>query len=206
MVSIVIKGGWFHQIIGRSAQNAGFIFIAVLGDLANETQVSTYTSVEKKFVFPLSNYIDEEFTSILLINTHLFTEPVNGVWVRARVPAIFGSNILFSQFVPDYKYGLIEQTFIACKQKSKDECVAYPFICEDYNLSTRLRFYPDDALIDTYKSIAKAFWELLLLEPERICAFCDGYLHYNELDAEEWHNVMFNRGQISIETIYPVFW
>lgn len=134
MVSIVIKGGWFHQIIGRSAQNAGFIFIAVLGDLANETQVSTYTCVEKKFVFPLSNYIDEEFTSILLINTHLFTEPVNGVWVRARVPAIFGSNILFSQFVPDYKYGLIEQTFIACEQKSKDECVAYPFICEDYNL------------------------------------------------------------------------
>ncbi|BCL39467.1 hypothetical protein [Nostoc sp. MS1] len=206
MVSIVIKGGWFHQILGKSAQNAGFAFIAVLGDLENGTQVNTYPNVDEKFVFPLSNYIDDKSTDILLIDTDVFAEPVNEVWVRARVPAIFGFNILFSQFVPDYKYGLIGQTFIACEQKSTGDWEAYLFICEGYNLSAKLRFYPDDSLIETYKSIAKAFWELLLLEPEHICTFCDGYLHYNEFDDEEWHNVVFNRGQVSMETISPVFW
>lgn len=96
--------------------------------------------------------------------------------------------------------------FVACEQRSIEQWIAYPFICEDYNLSAGLRFNPDDSLTEIYRRIAKAFWNLLLCEPERVCEFYDGYLHYNELGDEEWHNISFHRGQFNIERIEPEFW
>ncbi|MDZ7970524.1 MAG: hypothetical protein RM368_37300 [Nostoc sp. DedSLP03] len=127
------------------------------------------------------------------------------MWVRARIPAIFGSNILISLSIPDYKYALIEQMFVACELGSNGDWIAYPFICEDYNLRAGLRFYADDLSTEIYERIAKVFWELLLLESKSVCAFRDGYLHYNEMGDEEWHNVVFKHGRFSIEIIAPVF-
>ena len=42
MVSIVIKHGWFHQILGQCAQHSGFVFIALLGDLGSELEIISY--------------------------------------------------------------------------------------------------------------------------------------------------------------------
>lgn len=201
MVSIVIKHGWFHQILGQCAQNGGFVFIALLGDLGSEVEIISYQRVAEDVMFPLSDYIEGQPPSILQRCHDLFGESVNAVWVRARIPAIFGSNILISLSIPDYKYALIEQMFVACELGSNGDWIAYPFICEDYNLRTGLRFYPDDSSTEIYERIAKAFWELLLLEPKRVCAFRDGYLHYDEMDDEEWHNVAFKNGRFSIEII-----
>ncbi|MEH2197981.1 hypothetical protein [Nostoc sp.] len=206
MVSIVIKHGWFHQILGKSAQNGGFVFIALLGDLGSELEIISYRRVGEDPMFPLSDYIDRQPPSILQRCEDLFGKSVNAVWVRARIPAVFGSNILIGLSVPDYKYGLIEQMFIACELGSNGYWTAYPFICEDYNLRAGLRFYPDGSSTEIYERIAKAFWELLLLEPKSVCAFRDGYLHYNEMDDEEWHNVVFKHGLFSIEIIdSPLF-
>ncbi|WP_335131474.1 hypothetical protein [Nostoc sp.] len=158
-------------------------------------------------MFPLSDYIEGQPPSILQRCHDLFGESVNAVsvnaaWVRARIPAIFGSNILIGLSIPDYKYALIEQMFVACELGSNGDWIAYPFICEDYNLRAGLRFYPDDSSTEVYERIAKAFWELLLLEPKRVCAFRDGYLHYNdEMGDQEWHNVVFKHGRFSIEII-----
>ncbi|MEH1945569.1 MAG: hypothetical protein V7K77_01020 [Nostoc sp.] len=201
MVSIVIKHGWFHQILGQCAQYGGFVFIALLGDLGSELEIISYRRVGEDPIFPLSDYIKGQPPNILQRCHDLFGESVNAVWVRARIPAIFGSNILISLSIPDYKYALIEQMFVACELGSNGDWIAYPFICEDYNLRAGLRFYPDDSLTEIYERIAKAFWELLLLEPKSVCAFRDGYLHYNEMDDEEWHNVVFKHGRFSIEII-----
>lgn len=206
MVSIVIKHGWFHQILGQCAQNGGFVFIALLGDLGSELEIISYRRVGEDPMFPLSDYIEGQPPSIVHRCHDLFGESVNAVWVRARIPAIFGSNILISLSVPDYKYALIEQMFVACELGSNGDWIAYPFICEDYNLRAGLRFYPDGSSTEIYECIAKAFWELLLLEPKRVCAFRDGYLHYNEMGDEEWHNVVFKHSRFSIEiTDSPLF-
>lgn len=94
---------------------------------------------------------------------------------------------------------------MASELESNGDWIAYPFICEDYNLRTGLRFNPDDSLNEIYKRIAKAFWELLLLESESVCAFRDGYLHYNEMDDEEWHNVVYKNGKFRIEITDAAF-
>ncbi|MGV0104522.1 hypothetical protein NSTCB13_03200 [Nostoc sp. DSM 114160] len=203
MVSIVIKHGWFHQILGKCAQHGGFVFIALLGDLGSELEIISYQRVGEDPMFPLSDYIEGQPPSILQRCHDLFGKSVNAVWVRARIPAIFGSNILIGLSIPDYKYALIEQMFVACELGSNGDWIAYPFICEDYNLRAGLRFYPDDSSTKVYERIAKAFWELLLLEPKRVCAFRDGYLHYNEMDDEEWYNVVFKHGRFSIEIVDP---
>jgi hypothetical protein len=113
---------------------------------------------------------------------------------------------LISPAIPDYKYGLIEQTFIACELRSDDEWTAYPFICEDYNLCASLRFNPDDTLTEVYGQIAEAFWNLLLGDADRVCEFNAGYLHYNELDDEEWHSIIFKKGRFSFKTLNPRLW
>ncbi|QLE42003.1 hypothetical protein FD723_17310 [Nostoc sp. C052] len=204
MVSIVIKHGWFHQILGQCAQYGGFVFIALLGDLGSELEIISYQRVGEDPMFSLSDYIEGQPPSILQRCHDLFGESVNAVWVRARIPAVFGSNILISLSIPDYKYALIEQMFVACELGSNGDWIAYPFICGDYNLSAELRFYPDDSSTEIYERIAKAFWELLLLEPKRVCSFRDGYLHYNEMDDEEWHSVTCKNARFSIEIINAV--
>ncbi|MBD2614215.1 MAG: hypothetical protein FWK04_00350 [Nostoc sp. GBBB01] len=205
MVSIAIEDGWFHQVLGQCAENGGFVFIALLGDLSSEQEIISYRRVRENPMFPLSDYIEGQTPSILHRCEDLFGEAVNSPWVRARIPAIFGCNILISLSVPDYKYGLVEQTFVASELESNGDWIAYPFICEDYNLRTGLRFNPDDSLNEIYKRIAKAFWELLLLESESVCAFRDGYLHYNEMDDEEWHNVVYKNGKFRIEITDAAF-
>jgi hypothetical protein len=203
MASIEIKGGWFHQILAPSVQHAGFTFIPVLGDLGGELEVASYKRSGESSVYPLSDYLWRRSLGILEEVQDSFEESIDALWVRARIPSVFGSHFLVSPAVPDYKYGLIEQTFMACELRSQDEWTAYPFICEDYNLCSSLRFNSDDTLTEVYGRIAEAFWSLLLDDSDRVCEFNAGYLHYNELDDEEWHSIIFKKSRFSFKMLDP---
>ncbi|MFN6466295.1 MAG: hypothetical protein RMZ41_031385 [Nostoc sp. DedVER02] len=72
MVSIVIKHGWFHQILGQCAQNGGFVFIALLGDLGSELEIISYQRAGEDSRFPLSKYIEGQSVSIEIIVSLLF--------------------------------------------------------------------------------------------------------------------------------------
>jgi hypothetical protein len=206
MTSIEIKGGWFHQILAPSVQQGEFTFVPVLGDLGGALEIAPYRSDEQLSRYPLSDYLMGRPLRILEEVQDLFEDSIDALWVRARIPAIFGSDFLVSPAIPDYKYRLIEQTFMACELQSKDEWVAYPFICEDHNLCAGLRFNPDDALTSVYGRIARAFWQLLLDEIECVYEFSAGYLHYNELDDEEWHRIALKRGQFKMGASAPMLW
>ncbi|OUL32141.1 hypothetical protein [Nostoc sp. 106C] len=199
MVSITIKHGYLWRVLGQPVQHNGFIFVPVLGELYNGIAIRPYRREEEAPMFPLTDYLGNQVPKLVKSCRTDFTELVDAVWVRARIPAIFGFTPLSLPF-PDYKYALIEQMFVACEQCSVNgDWLAYPFICEDYDLRVGLRFSPDPLFIETYERIAKAFWELLLLEPENVQPFCDAYLHYDELFEEEWLIVVFKDGECIVE-------
>ncbi|MBD2302121.1 hypothetical protein [Nostoc sp. FACHB-190] len=186
MVSLTIKHGYLWRVLGRAAEYNRFVFVPVLGELYDGINIRPYRRPEETPTFPLTDYIDNQLPKIINRCRHKCGKIADAVWVRGRIPAIFGFTPLSLPFA-DYKYALLEQTFMACQQSSVNhDWVAYPFVCEDYDLSVGLRFIPDTSLTEVYQSIAKAFWELLLLEPNHVQPFCDGYIHYNELDDEEW--------------------
>lgn len=199
MASITIKHGYLWRVLGRPAEHNKFVFVPVIGELYDGIKIRPYCREESTPTFPLSDYVDNQLPRIIDRCRTECGKIADAVWVRARIPAIFGFTPLSLPFA-DYKYALLEQTFMACQQSSTNgDWVAYPFICEDYDLRVGLEFIPDTSLTEVYESIAKTFWELLLLEPDRVHSFCDGYLHYNELGNEEWLLVAFKHERCIIE-------
>jgi hypothetical protein len=85
MASLVIKNGWFHQIIGQAFQNGGFVFIPVLGDLDSELIFYSVSEVGKEAVFPLSDYIKEKSLEILADEPDIFGELVDIVKKEDRL-------------------------------------------------------------------------------------------------------------------------
>jgi hypothetical protein len=213
MVSIEIRGGWFHQILAKPIQKNEFTFVPVLGDLVGEEGVVPYQRNEKGLTYPLSNYLQGRSLSSIAefkrLNYPFYeNDSLDALWVRARIPAIFGSDFLVTPITPDYKYSLVGQAFIACELRSDANWIAYLFICEDYDCCTGLRFSPDARFGRVYERIAQTFWELLLSEPEDLRAFSDAYLSYNEdFGDEAWGRVKFHRGRYKfVETEEPILW
>jgi hypothetical protein len=77
MAFLVIKNGWFHQILGQSVQNDGFVFIPVLGDLNSQLKMHPVSKIVGEAVFPLSDYIKEKSLKILADEQDIFGELVN---------------------------------------------------------------------------------------------------------------------------------
>ncbi|MBW4491259.1 MAG: hypothetical protein KME12_26185 [Trichocoleus desertorum ATA4-8-CV12] len=204
MASVVIRHAYLWEVLGQAAQHNGVVFIPVSGELYNQLSIRPYRRNEESPMFPLRDYIGEQLPRIAQIYRNKFSEIIVGdildaVWVRARISAVFSFTPLSLPF-PDYKYALIEQMFVACEPcDGNGAWVAYPFICEDYDLRAGLRFSSDPSSDAIHHRLAKAFWELLLLEPDLVQPFRDSYLHYDKLDDEEWLTVTFMQNRVVIE-------
>ncbi|MBD2577432.1 hypothetical protein [Oscillatoria sp. FACHB-1406] len=209
MVSLTFQDGWFHHILGKAVRGHEFIFIPVLGDLGDREIVPYYRDTEEDVCLPISALIEGKLPRLLGEFPYWNEKPVyliDAIWVRARIPAIFGKNLVFSRFAPDYKYRIIEQMFVACERRMQEEWIAYPFICEDCELSTQLRFNSNEAVKDAYERIARDFCQLLLKDAERIYSFCDGYLYDDELFGEKWERVTLKGKNFEIESVEAEFW
>jgi hypothetical protein len=112
-------------------------------------------------------------------------------WVRARFPYVFG-------FAPPpiieeiCKHALIEQVFLACRSIPNSVAwEAIPFLC----MSSMILFSRDGPTVEVRNSIADAFWQLFLEDPDELAAFQDGCLH-KDFDGYFWSAVEYHDGEV----------
>lgn len=94
-------------------------------------------------------------------------EQFDATWVRARIPRVFGSAPDPSE-TEGIEKALLHAGFAAIDAGGAS-CT--PFICTDHYGRSALIFGTDDPEDAANRSIAGAFWDLLLREPEDLADF-----------------------------------
>jgi len=92
-------------------------------------------------------------------------------WVRARIPVVFGFT---PEFPRDAEKCLMDVGFVAVPPHRR---WGYPFVCTDYYGRAKLWFSPDGPRKSRKAAIARAFWSLLLAEPDDLVDFEEEVCH-----------------------------
>ena len=102
-MSVRIINGWFEEILEQPVRGNKFIFIPVSGDVGDLVRSGIgYTGNNRDYsIFPLHKYV-ENLTRIFndRANTisYLSDEVAYPLWVRGRIPAIFGGGLPLPSF------------------------------------------------------------------------------------------------------------
>lgn len=154
-----------RDVVGRPATSGGFTFVPALLWTADSWGVAASAC-------PLEDYSTHYLPLGKQQDGHNELEYSNALWVRARLPIVFG-------FAPPTCSRPIRTTFlnagfVGITEVARDRVTAVPFVCTDdeFEFRTELRFgmNTDEC---TRLCIAAAFWELLACEPDAIASYAD---------------------------------
>lgn len=208
MPSVVVKHGWLWDVIGTPAAQDDLLFVPVLASLNDEGEGTPLERSQAPLQYHFSHFLDENNLPDFVEIEDEYYAWVDAIWVRGRIPAIFGFAPLTLQ-QEDERYSLLEQTFVACEPVDEQEnWIAWPFTCADSCLETGLRFSPEGPDEETCQRIASAFWNLFLSEPQTLHPFRAGFFAFipNEDWSEDvygtstWTMVELREDEILIET------
>ncbi len=169
-----IRFGTFSAALGRKAERGGFTFIACAGE-------PTGTSFEQ--AHRLENHVDVKNAPRSL--KRVLAAGSDAAWVRARLPRVFD----YAVGDPEIEKTLFWETFVAVR---KDDAIM--FTCADYYGRTGLAF-AEKLEAKTKAEIAKAFWDLLLAEPDDLA---DYELRMFHLGAGVWLDYGCEDGEVTV--------
>jgi len=150
--------GTLHDVIGRPASHSGVTFVPALVEL-DGTMFSTE--------FYLRDFAGPQPPVVL---AGPMQQQFDAAWVRARLPVVFG----FVPEVAEVEKALLDVGFVAVPERSS---VGIPFVCTDYYGRTGLTFSPEGPDRAIQALIARAFWPLLLQEPDELADFSARVYH-----------------------------
>ena len=180
MRDVKVKFGVLEDFFGIPGRAEGFTIVPALVQLNGTMFGHTHPLAEVAHLPPL------------------VAEAIQGgydvAWVRARIPQVFG----FTPENSENEKTLLDAAFLAVETGSD---FAYPFHCSDVYGKTGLIFSPEGPQAEMQDKIARAFWSLLLRDPEDLADFeakvnhlgggflmtfgcSDGDLYYRETKAE----------------------
>jgi hypothetical protein len=154
--TLVIHGGAVDRIIGETARIDDWVFIPCFGDLEGTSFAPSH---------PLAEVLDPAACpSVLRVALH---QGYDAAWVRARFPVVFGC-------VPgpaEAEKALLAERLVAVRGRE-----AFVFECGDYYGRTALCF-AEVVESGARDAIARAFWSLLLREPDALADFSTRVFH-----------------------------
>jgi len=162
--SFHVRYGALHDAVGPARQHEGIIFVPARVTLTGGTF---------DYVFPLADSLEEVFAA-----TRAIVQPgADAPWVLGRLMKLFGIEKL-----PVGGRGgktCFHAGFLAVLP-GRDN-LAVPFECTDNYLESSLMFSSDDAPPrDLQETIARAFWGLLLTDPDALTDYNERMLFRGE--------------------------
>jgi hypothetical protein len=101
---------------------------------------------------------------------HAISEAIDAAWVRARIPSLFGNTPETSEAEKSLLYAGFVAVDVDC-------AAGYPFVCTDHYGRSALMFSDDGPEEPVKRSIARAFWSVLLQEPVELTDFEERIYH-----------------------------
>lgn len=169
--------GTYNDVFGRPAKSGGYTFMPADVELAGSaSSLDCYLSDHCGAHAPqvLQNAVDEQF---------------DAAWVRARIPNVFG----FTPHLAEVEKSLLDVGFVAVAEEA---LVCYPFICSDHYGRSALMFSDEGPDGDVKRSIAAAFWDVLMQNPDDLSDFAERVYHPG---AGVWLNYRCRSGEICCE-------
>lgn len=117
---------------------------------------------------------------------HAIEEDIDAAWVRARIPSVFG----YTPDAAEVEKALLYCGFVAV---NAERTVGYPFVCTDHYGRSALMFSDDGPDEPVKRSIAQAFWGVLLENPEQLTDFEERVYHPG---ASVWLSYGCERGRV----------
>jgi hypothetical protein len=158
MKDLKIQFGKLHNAFGKTAEFGHVSFVPAEIDLNGNGFSKDYELSESASAHPPAVLLDA------------LEHGYDAAWVRARLPNVFG----FIPSLSEVEKSLLDVGFVAV---INGEEFGYPFICSDYYGRTRLMFSPEGPDRNKQSIIAKAFWSLLLDDPDTISDFKERVYH-----------------------------
>lgn len=141
-----------HQCLGKPAHAADFAFQPAVLELDKAGPIE----------LSLHDFAGNPPPAILQL---AFEKQYDAVWVRARLPRVFG---FAPKFVEEEESALLDIGVLA-QPKGQDEAI--PLLCADHHGRAGLRFSSPGPDAETRRRIARAFWSLLLTDPDDLADF-----------------------------------
>lgn len=162
--SFHIQHGQLHDVAGPARQHQGIIFVPAR---------VTLTGAVFEYVFPLADCLEEVFAA-----TRAILQPgADAPWVLGRLKRLFGIERL--PIENRGKKTCFYAAFLAVLPERGN--LAVPFECTDNYLETALMFSSENAPPqDLQETIARAFWGLLLTEPDELTDYNERMLFQGE--------------------------
>jgi hypothetical protein len=171
-----IHHGTFDRPLGRKAESHGWTLLPCIGTLEGDTFSASHL---------LSDYVDVAQAPAVL------KRPLAGgwdaAWVRARLQRAFA----YEPAVAEVEKSLLSECFVAICEDD-----AFLFECADYYGRTGLVFSPKGPAKATQDRIARAFWSILLREPDDLADFEARVFHPG---AGVWLHYACEGGEPSLE-------
>jgi hypothetical protein len=171
-----IRFGTFDHALGRKADSDGWTFLPCIGTLEGDVFSTSHL---------LSDYIDVARAPTVL--KRALAGGWDAAWVRARLSRAFA----YEPAVAEVEKRLLSECFVASRGDD-----AFLFECADYNGRTGLVFSPEGPAKAIQDTIAKAFWSILLKEPDDLADFEARVFHPG---AGVWLRYACNAGEPSLE-------
>jgi hypothetical protein len=148
----LVACGTVHRCLGRPAHAADFTFQAAAFDWVEAGPIECF----------LHEFTGNPPPAVLRLP---FEKQYDAVWARARLPRVFG---FAPEFVEEEESALLDIGFLA-QPKGLEEAI--PFVCADHHGRAGLRSLAPGPDPGTRRRIARAFWSLLLANPDDLADF-----------------------------------
>ena len=170
-----IRLGTLDTPLGHKAASGEWTFVACVG-APERGDMSR---------FRLSDHLDANAAPPVL--RRAMQDGWDVAWVRARLPRVFG----YEPMVSEMEKTLLWECFVAVRGDD-----AYLFACDDHYGKTALYFSGAGSDEETKSEIARAFWSLLLREPDDLADFSARVYHPG---AGVWMTFACKDGEPSFE-------
>jgi hypothetical protein len=153
---------WLYDVVGSPGSSGDLLFIPARFDF-NEGR-------EGRAVYPLSDYhrsLDCDLDSCF---EGLDIDAWLGLWVRARIAAVFGVSFLGGWDFPHRRLLDVPLLSVTRTDSTRDLRVT-PFVCLDLGTGPALAFSSGHANMDLERHTAYSFWDLLLGNPFELHSF-----------------------------------
>jgi hypothetical protein len=155
---VEVRHGTLLNVHGRPARSDGYIFMPAHVRLDGES-----CSLDHR----LRDHRKAQETPVLRVP---IARGFDSAWVRARIPTAFG----FTPEPAEVEKSLIHLGFAAVDEGA---AVCYPFHCIDHYGRSGLEFSDDGPEESIKRSIAEAFWDVLIQDPDDLTDFEERVYH-----------------------------